>query len=147
MSELFGWLESHPTVLWSVTGASAIMFIASLALIPLVVIRIPSDYFAHTRRHRTPWGQHHPALRALLLVSKNLVGGVVLLAGIAMLVLPGQGILTMLLGLMLLDIPGKYRFERWLVRQPGVWNSIAWLRRRAGRDPLLPEGPKSGSEL
>ena len=60
-------------------------------------------------------------------------------AGIAMLVLPGQGILTMLLGFILVDLPGKYRFERWLVTRPLALRSINLLRRRAGHDPLVLE--------
>ena len=59
-----------------------------------------------------------------------------MLAGIAMLVLPGQGVLAILIGIMLLDVPGKYRFERWLVMRPPVWRAVAWLRTKAGKDPL-----------
>jgi len=59
-----------------------------------------------------------------------------LVAGIAMLVLPGQGVLTIVIGIMLLDFPGKYRFERSLAARRPVLRSINWLRRRANR-PLL----------
>jgi hypothetical protein len=68
---------------------------------------------------------------------KNLMGYVLIAAGIAMLVLPGQGMVTMLLGIILVDLPGKYRLERWLVARGPVFRSINWLRRRAGRDPLV----------
>lgn len=126
-------------MLWWLTGVSAVMFVATLLVIPILVVRIPEDYFAHTRRHRTPWAHHHPAARALLHVAKNTIGALLLVAGIAMLVLPGQGILTIVIALVLLDIPGKYRFERWLVSKPAVWRSIAWLRARAGHEPLILE--------
>jgi hypothetical protein len=58
------------------------------------------------------------------------------LMGVAMLVLPGQGVLTIITGLLLLDFPGKYRFERWLVRRGPVLRGVNWLRDRAGRQAL-----------
>ena len=52
-----------------------------------------------------------------------------------MLVTPGQGVLTIVVGMLLFDFPGKFRLERWLVTRPTVWRSINWLRERAGREP------------
>lgn len=122
-------------ILW-LTGLSTVTFIGTLIIVPLLVIRIPSDYFAHATRHRAPWATHHPFVRWALLLTKNLAGYVFVLAGILMLVLPGQGLLTILMGVMLLDFPGKYRFERWLVTRRPVAKSINWLRNRARRTPL-----------
>lgn len=53
-----------------------------------------------------------------------------------MLVTPGQGVLMIIAGLVLLEFPGKFRLERWLVTRRHVWRSINWLRRRAGRPEL-----------
>jgi hypothetical protein len=72
----------------------------------------------------------------VVIVAKNLLGILLALAGLVMLVVPGQGLLTLVAGLMLVDFPGKYRLERWLATRPPVWRSINWLRRRAGREPL-----------
>jgi hypothetical protein len=49
---------------------------------------------------------------------------------------PGQGLLTIAVGLILLDFPGKFRLERWLATRRSVWRSLNWLRRRAGSKPL-----------
>jgi len=122
-------------ILW-LTGLSIVTFIGTLIIIPLLVIRIPSDYFSHDKRHRSPWAAHHPFVRGALLFTKNLAGYVFVFAGILMLVLPGQGLLTIFIGIMLLDFPGKYRFERWLVTRRPVLKSINWLRKRAKRTPL-----------
>jgi hypothetical protein len=73
----------------------------------------------------------------VVLVAKNLCGVVLILAGIVMLVLPGQGILTILVGLICVDFPGKFAFERWAIRRRGVIHSINWLRKKAGREPLM----------
>ena len=59
-----------------------------------------------------------------------------MLAGLAMLVLPGQGLLTILIGLMLLDFPGKRRLERRIVARPAILAMLNRMRARRGRDPL-----------
>jgi hypothetical protein len=69
-------------------------------------------------------------------VLKNALGIVLVVAGLVMLIVPGQGLLTIAVGLMLIDFPGKYRLERWLATRRPVWRSINWLRKRAGRAPL-----------
>ena len=125
------WIQTHETVLWSLVTMSVITLIATLIVVPLLVVRIPSDYFAHRKRHRTPWADQHPVVRWVLLTAKNMLGYVFVVVGIAMLVLPGQGILTILAGVMLLDFPGKYKLERWVVTRRPVLRSIDWLRRRA----------------
>lgn len=132
------WLKDHESLLVWLGVASAVMFVGTLVALPIAVSRIPEDYFAHDRRERRD--TRHPLLRLALRVSKNVLGAVFVLAGIAMLVLPGQGILTILIGLGLLDFPGKYRLERKLVSRPAVLRSLNWIRRKAGRPPLRVDG-------
>jgi hypothetical protein len=76
-------------------------------------------------------------IRWSLLISKNILGYVFIILGIAMLVLPGQGILTIVIGIMFINFPGKYRLERWAVTRPPVLKAINMLRRRAGHAPLI----------
>ena len=59
------------------------------------------------------------------------------MAGIIMLALPGQGILTILVGLMLVDFPGKYGAERWVVGQRSVLKGINWIRTKSGKPRLV----------
>jgi len=112
------------------------MFIIGLIAAPLIAARIPADYFAHERRPPTMRTRQPLAVYLALRIGKNLLGLVLVLAGIAMLVLPGQGLLTLFVGVLLLDLPGKYRLERWLVRKPWVHRPINWLRSKRGRSPL-----------
>ena len=130
------WLDIDPTLLWWLAGGSLVMFLLSPLVVAALVVRIPSDYFAYEKRHASAWAERHRWQRMLLLVLKNALGVAVVLAGVAMLVLPGQGVLAILMGIMLLDVPGKYRFERWLVMRPPVWRAVAWLRAKAGKDAL-----------
>lgn len=63
------------------------------------------------------------------------------LAGIAMLVLPGQGLLTILIGLLLLDFPGKRAVELRLVRRPAIRGFLDRMRQKRGVPPFVLEGP------
>ncbi len=131
------YIQSHETaMLWLAVGSVA-SFLGTLILVPLLVVRIPEDYFSHARRRHPPWANRHPVIRGILLVLKNLLGVIFVLAGILMLVLPGQGLLTILIGIILLDFPGKFRLERWLISHQPILKSINWLRVRAKRRPLI----------
>jgi len=104
--------------------------------VPLLVVRIPADYFAHPRRSGAAWNRKRPWFRWVWLVAKNALGGALLVAGALMLVLPGQGLLTLLIAVALLDFPGKFRLQRWVATRRGVIDSINWIRKKAGKEPL-----------
>lgn len=121
---------------------SCIMLVLTLVLVPLVIARLPQDYFAHQRRHPVPDSESfgHRAGR----IAKNIGGAVLVLVGLVLLFGPGHGTLTILTGFMLANFPGKYRLERWMAARPPIWRSLAWIRRRAGCPPLdvpLPHRP------
>ena len=122
--------------LWWLALGSALTFIGTLVLVPILVIRIPQDYFVSRKRSTSGWRLLHPVPGLALLVAKNVCGLILILAGVAMLVLPGQGMLTIVLGIMLLNFPGKYRLERRVARMRPVARSINWMRNRAGHPPL-----------
>lgn len=126
------------TTIWYLAVFSIVSFIGTLLLVPVLVIRIPDDYFTEKKRHRwEPWAHKHPVIRWSLLIAKNILGYIFIILGIAMLVLPGQGVLTILIGILFINFPGKYRLERWVVMRAPVLNTINRLRRRAGRMPLI----------
>lgn len=135
---MLAWLEEYEALLWSLTALSVLAFFATLIAIPLLIARLPADYF--TRRPLRDWPTRHPAVHLLLVVAKNALGLVLLLAGLAMLVLPGQGILTIFVAIMLLDFPRKRDVERWLIRRRPIFHAANWIRAKRGRPPLeLPE--------
>ena len=128
-------------VLIGLTVASAIGFVGSLIAIPMILVRLPADYF-DTRTPRHWMKDHHPVLRLSGLIVKNIVGIVFLLAGFAMLFLPGQGVLTMLIGISLMDFPKKRELEAKMVSQPTVLGVINSMRQKFGKPPLtLAPGP------
>lgn len=61
-----------------------------------------------------------------------------MLAGLLMLFMPGQGLLTLLVGLTIMNYPGKHALERWLIERPYVMQAVNWLRAKYGQVPLLP---------
>ena len=137
MWEVWRWVQDHETLMGLFAAGSLVLLILSVALLPFVVSLIPADYFAAEERGLSRLARLHPTAHALVMVAKNLVGAVFFLAGLAMLVLPGQGLLTLVVALVLLDFPGKYRLEQRMVRSPRVVAGINWLRRRARARPLV----------
>ena len=125
-----------PTEVWvGLIVFSVIAFIGTLIAIPAILIRLPPDYFQN--HHHKPWfANHHPVIRTVGLLAKNVIGLIFLLAGIVMLVLPGQGLLTMLLGILFLDFPGKHRLEQKLIRHPKILKAINALREKTGKSPF-----------
>ena len=131
------WIISNETVLWWLAAASIATFVATLILVPWLLARVPADYFTRAGRQKRAATVHHPVIRVVVTIGRNLLGMVFILAGILMLVLPGQGILTILAGITLVDFPGKHRLEGWIVSRKVVLQSINWLRRRQGHPPLV----------
>jgi hypothetical protein len=123
---LIGWL----------TAASAAMLIGSAIVVPWIVVQIPRDFFAEDRRPTSRFAFEHPILRVAFFVLRNLLGMLILLVGIAMLVLPGQGLLTVAVALIILEFPGKYQLERRIIRIGPLLNSINWLREKSNVPPL-----------
>jgi len=140
LQTLWTWLNQNETLLLWLGGVSVISFFGSLLMLPWLVVRIPPDYFHRHHLFLDHLRYRHPVLRWTLFTLKNLTGALVLLCGIAMLVLPGQGLLTMMIGLMLLNFPGKFALERWVVTRPGVLRAVNWMRAHYAHAPItLPE--------
>jgi hypothetical protein len=122
-------------VLWS--GAVSLAALgATVVGVPWVVGRLPVDYFSRERREVWRESDGEPLFALLLGLLKNLLGAVLVLLGVLMLFTPGQGVLTLLAGLLLMNFPGKYRLECWLVLRPGVMRGMNWLRARRGQPPF-----------
>jgi len=117
-------------------GLLVVSFLASTLLVAVVMIKIPENYFSsHYQQDFLPnsawftrWG---------VVVIKNVVGIIIVLAGIVMLVGPGPGVLTILIGSIMIDIPGKRPFEARLLKQPMVLSAANNLRGRFGKPPLI----------
>lgn len=135
---MMDWIASQNGLIWTIAGAaSVLMFVGTLLAIPPLVARMPADYFVRRKPPPGTWRDRHRVVRWTLVVLKNVVGLTFLILGVSMFVLPGQGILTVLIALMLMDYPKKREFELWIARRKPVRRALNWIRRRAKRPPLL----------
>jgi archaellum biogenesis protein FlaJ (TadC family) len=132
--DIAAWIKTHESLFWWLTISSALAFIGTLIVVPLLLIRMPADYFT---RQQPYYHGRHPIIRWTIIISKNLFGIIFLLAGIAMLFLPGQGILTILLAITLLNFPGKRYLERQFISLPRVFSTINHIRGQANQPPLI----------
>jgi hypothetical protein len=130
LQELQRYLEAHADLVALASLFSVGMLLGSMVLVPWLVIRAPQDVFVRTA----------PPPRGLLalgvMIARNVFAAVLLVAGFLMLLLPGQGLLTMVAGLCISDLPHKRALMRYLVGRPRVWRSLTWLRARAGQPPF-----------
>ena len=114
-----------------------VSFLANLGIVSLILVKLPADHFSKRRKTKF-WSGPRPWLHAVKVIGKN-IGGVLLVAlGVVLSIpgVPGQGLLTILLGIMLLDFPGRHRLEQKLLSKPSVVNTINRLRGRFGKKPL-----------
>lgn len=136
INALIVWFSDHPGILITLGVSSVFIFILSIAGISWFVAQIPDDYFLSTKRQRTKWGQEKPILRLLFLLVKNIVGIFLIFAGLLMIVLPGQGFLTIVTGLLLINYPGKFKLEQKIVAMPSIFKALNWIRKKANKNPL-----------
>lgn len=130
--QLLPWLPA-------ITAGGLIMAIASMIAIPWLIVRMPEDYFVQEQRLLP----QRSVIAWLLWTGRNLAALLLLAAGLIMLILPGQGLLTILIAVALSTFPGKYRLERALIRRPAVFRSVNWIRQRYQRRPVIhPDQPR-----
>jgi hypothetical protein len=115
-----------------------ITFSVSLGIVSLILVKLPPTYFKEDHP-RDFWTERHAAIRMMGIVGKNFLGVVLVVLGIVMSLpgVPGQGLLTILLGIMLLDFPGKRRLEYRLISRPAVLRAVNKLRAKFGKPDLV----------
>ena len=109
--------------------------IFSALIVGVIIVKIPENYFSSHYQEdflpNTSW-----IVRWGAVIAKNLIGLILVIAGIIMLIGPGQGILTILIGLILMDIPGKRPLEARIIKRPTVLAACNNLRARYGKPPF-----------
>ncbi len=129
---------AYKAVLIWISGLSLFFFLFSLAAVPWLVARIPEVYFRDLALDDGA-ANSRGGFRGDLAVKglKNAVGLILVIVGIVMLFVPGQGLLTILTGMVLLDFPGKKKMVMFLVRHRGIQHGLNWIRRKKGVAPLI----------
>ena len=120
-------------ILWLAT-ISLFVFIFSLISIKWLVALIPTNYFI--KKNMVKSKKSYSFIWLISIIVKNLIGYTLILGGLLMLVLPGQGLFTILMGLVLSNYPGKYNIERRFISIPSVLKTVNWLRKKSNKPPL-----------
>lgn len=120
--------------IWIITIITISTFIGSIVIIPLVIINLSPEYFRE--RHHSMYQYKHPLIRYFVLFLKNILGYILLILGFIMLFIPGQGLLSITLGLFLINFPGKKKLERKFFSYPKINHVINTIRRKAGKEPI-----------
>lgn len=134
LNSLLEIFEAYRSLIIWFGSISLFIFLFSLLTIKWLVALIPEDYFINKRI--TKIRSINPLLWYVFLIIKNIIGYSLILGGVMMLVLPGQGIFTIIIGLMLSNYPGKYSIERRFIAIPSILKSINWLRRKSNKPPI-----------
>jgi hypothetical protein len=126
---------------WQKILIGALIFLASflinLGIVSFILVKLPADHFSKKRKTKF-WAGPRPAIHAAKVIGKNIAGILLVALGIVLSLpgVPGQGLLTVLLGIMLLDFPGRHRLEQKLLSKPSIVNTINRLRGRFDKPPL-----------
>src|SRR5262245_37978213 len=131
------WASLTLTKALSIIGAMVLSFCLSSLLVAFVLVNIPKDFFRGEHQYRI-FSDSHPILRWMAILIKNVLGIFLIALGIVLSIpgVPGQGLLTILIGLILTDVPGKRGLEIRLLRLPTVLASVNKLRGRFNKAPL-----------
>ena len=132
------WLDQNGTLVLWISVASALLCLGSIALLPLIAARLPVDYLLRLGEGRA--ADESPRHWSVT-VARNLGGGLLVLAGLLLVPLPGPGVMVILVGLGLMDFPAKRRLMLHLVRRPSVLDPLNRLRRIFGQPDLLDAPP------
>lgn len=134
LDTLYQFVTNYKKFIFWLGSISAVIFVFSLLSIKWLVALIPSDYFI--KKEDSKFKKKYPFFWFISLLIKNVLGYSLIIGGIFMLVLPGQGIFTIMVGLMLSNYPGKYEIERRFIAIPRVLKGINWLREKSNQPPI-----------
>lgn len=139
IEQLFTWLEANRDWLGWLGAGGLVMLLLSLIVVPILVVRMQADYFLTDRDQDKSMKARHPAMRVLGKSAKNVAGGILVIGGILLSLpgIPGQGLLTILIGLSIMDFPGKRSLELRIFKLKPVRWAIQKLRQKADQPPLL----------
>jgi hypothetical protein len=128
------WLKMHA---WRLAILSAALGVVAATAGFAILMTLPEDHFFRNEEE-TPSAKPRRAIRIVLLVLKNLLGGCIVVLGaiMALPLVPGPGVIMVIIGLSLMSFPGKRKLELRILRAPLALGAINWLRSKGGRAPL-----------
>ncbi len=116
---------------------SFVTFIGSLLAVPFIINRMKPDYFVRHWQEKAQKRRYHPGVALTVLLFRNCMGILLFLAGVLMLVLPGQGILTMIIGVCVMDFSKKEQLLKKIVSFKKTQQLLNWIRRKEGKKDFI----------
>jgi hypothetical protein len=135
LSFIYEWLEKNSYILLYLGVFSFCIFFIIIFGIKYFAAKIPQDYFKNKQRV-SKLKESSIVLWLFYMITKNLIGYIFIVLGILALVLPGQGILMILIGLVMSNYPGKQNLERRIISIKTVRRGINWLRKKSGVEEI-----------
>jgi len=131
---MLDWLKMHA---WGLAILSAALAIATAAAGFAILMTLPEDHFLRNEEE-TPSAKPRRAIHVILLVLKNFLGACIVVVGAIMSLplVPGPGLVMLIIGLSLMSFPGKRKLELTILRAPLALGAINWLRSKGGRPSL-----------
>ena len=129
--------ENYQHILAFFAGFSLLTFVGSLLCIPFVVARLPRNYFQKRPETAVLCLSKVTIGFFILFLLRNILGLLLFAAGFAMLFLPGQGILTMIVGIAVMSFPYKHNLVYQLTRPASIQKSLDWLRKKSGKEKFF----------
>jgi hypothetical protein len=128
------WLADNA---WWLTAVGLLMSVGGIGAMVVLAVAMPADHFMPSHRGAEE-RRHHPVVRFLLRVARNILGAFLLVLGLVLAIpgVPGPGVLFILLGMSLMDIPGKHAMVRYIVSRPLVLKPLNTLRAKWNRPPV-----------
>ncbi len=133
LTQLSHWLSQHAALLGVLAGISVILLLGSVVATPWVVSRLPEDYLLQRQRPAVA----RSALNTIAQALRTLIGVLLILLGLTMLIIPGPGLVTLLVGISIARFPGKHRLLRYVASREAVYGSLNWMRQRHQKPLLL----------
>ena len=130
---------SKDTLIW-VSSLSGVGLLVFAIVTPWLIVRMPEDFFSNPQRYN--WLNRKPAMiRVPIRILKNMLALALVIVGVIMFLTPASGLFPMLLGVVLADVPGKLKLQRWILCRTTIRKSMTWLRRKFHRKPVqMPSG-------
>ena len=122
--------EQYKDILIWLTIASLVMFVASIFLIPKFLKNMPIDYFINPKYHQV---EVKGFKQIMIFIIKNIIGLFFIIIGVIMIFTPGQGVISIIIGLFLMQFKGKFYLEKKLIQNNITFNTLNWIRKKINK--------------
>ena len=124
------WLYSHTTFIIVVSIISVVLVTLLFAALLITILRLPVDFFLKEERSFVFKRKNIPLiLYIIILILKNILGIILAIFGLIMILLPGQGIMTIFVAVIFIDFPGKWKMIKYFSRRKKIMQGLNWVRR------------------